>query len=113
MTRETPSEIRLVISVAFENSHGERAERFRIGTPVSYRLPCHEEHLPNNYRVWLGYSITPEERRTSRRELGTVCKVPEEVVGVAGVQCTSRPHVSVIASLECTGDVRMAQGTIV
>ena len=32
---DTPSEIRLVISVAFGNSRGERAERFRILTLVA------------------------------------------------------------------------------
>ena len=32
MTKETPSETRLVISLTFENSRGERAERFRTWT---------------------------------------------------------------------------------
>ena len=35
MAEETPSEIRLVISVAFENSRGETAEGFRIWTTAN------------------------------------------------------------------------------
>ena len=35
MAEETPSEIRLVVSVAFENSRGETAEGFRIWTTAN------------------------------------------------------------------------------